>query len=242
MRKALITIIVLLIVAIGGSLYYVRSRGASLLSQYLSSAMGVPVTVDSVEISWNRFAINGLNIHNSQGSVLESAFNAPHILFDIDFMTLWKDKIHATMIHFESPTIGIELYNLTGSDNNWARIINHIPKDQHSHSDKKLYIDTLLITPLHIALYNKAMGGTTTMLNPISKIELHNIGDSESALSYDDALNIIAQAIIRAVIKQTGLNTLLQGVLQLPNGVLDNVLEPLPKAIKNPIKGLFGIK
>ncbi|MBJ7449069.1 MAG: hypothetical protein JHC93_01765 [Parachlamydiales bacterium] len=230
MRKVLLTLFLLLVIIAAVGLFIMRSRAASYLSEYLTETMQVPVHVGDIKISFTRVSVIDLTIENPPNSAIKYAFQAPRIDIDYVFSSAFKEIRRVREIYLDNPTVGIEIYNLTGSDNNWARIItnmNNNPAPQSISPKGKPHsveIETLLVEPLHITYYNKSSGGSPTSLTPIDKIELHNIGTANHSISYSQALNAIAQTIIMEIIKQRGLMNLLQGVTRIPQDLLESIL------------------
>lgn len=244
MRKFLLLLLIVILVVVGAGLYYIKIHGEKILEEHLSEALGVPVTIERLHIGWNHIKLSDCRISNPEAGHIDYAFIAPEIRIDLNFLSLFTHEIEVSNIFFKNPTIGIELYNLSGTDNNWNRLIGHIPhQEEKTANEKTIYIEHLLIEPLNIQLYNKPTSNKPVFLDPIPKIDLHNIGSRNDALPLNDALNIIAQAIITAVSNKVGLTNLLYGVFQFPGNSVEKILSPVDKVIKTPftlIKKLFG--
>ncbi len=107
MKRALIIGAIAALVLAGAATYYLASSLDSLIAQliehYGSEMMGVPVRVDSVELSLTegRGSIHGFRVGNPPGYAAGDAFRLGEITLDLD-----TEKLGATLIVLDELTVG----------------------------------------------------------------------------------------------------------------------------------------
>ena len=115
MKKLLIGIFVILILAVAGGVYYVVANLDPIIKtaieKYGSETTQTAVKVDNVLIRLTRgsAAINGLTIANPDGFSLPYAFSLGQIASDIDVDKTTKDKIAIELISISAPQIFYEI-------------------------------------------------------------------------------------------------------------------------------------
>ncbi|MCH9625956.1 MAG: hypothetical protein S4CHLAM123_11410 [Chlamydiales bacterium] len=139
----------------------------------------------------------------------------------MSLFALFKKIIYVDKIKLQNPTLGIELYNSSGSENNWARLLNGFP----SGNGKKFVIRKLVILNLRFDVTRS--NGKPVSIPPLPYLELHNLGE-KGALTLSQLGQVIFQALLQTVVSQGHLGALLDNVRHLPQDVLESVRSTLP--------------
>ena len=218
----------------------------SIVSGYLSKVLNLPVSIESLDISLNQITIQDLHIKNPKNSKLESAFTAQKIQLNVPLFNFFDSHVVISQVNIQSPFIGIEMYNASGSDNNWSQIIEQLnqPSSENSNettkNNKTFTIEQLTISDLHIQAYNKALNGKLLEPAPIKLIELRNLGkDNPQALK--KLFSIIAFSLLKEITLKNHLEGILKDIQGPVKESLNLILSPLkdnetlnlPDPIKN---------
>ena len=115
MKKTLLIIVILIILAIAGSLYYVLTNLDALVKQaiekYGSQATQTSVRVNSVAIKLQEgsAAINGLTVANPPGFSLPNAFMLGEVATRLDIKALTEEKIVIDEVRVLAPQVFYEI-------------------------------------------------------------------------------------------------------------------------------------
>jgi hypothetical protein len=226
MKKLIfMTFVLVLVLLIGGTgvAYMYRTQ---LLSSILSKTLEVPSSIQEINFSSSGATIKELHIQNPKGCTLKDAL----LVKTIDIKLAWKDAIKTTLgfgskkiiirsIAIDSPQMAVEIFNLTGSDTNWSRILN-TGTTSSEPSSIDLQIDTLLLTNIQLQAKYHILGKADFNPAPVAKIEIHNIG-SDSDVTTKQLIFIVFKVLMSQAASQLNLKTLvpemlLQKVIPLP--------------------------
>jgi len=116
MKKILIGLAVIVVIAIGGGLYLYSNLGGiikSAVETYGSEATKADVTLNSVDLdaTSGKAALNKLSVGNPSGFKTPSAFELGSIAVQIDTSTLSSDTIVINSVLIDGPKITYELAN-----------------------------------------------------------------------------------------------------------------------------------
>lgn len=191
------------------------------MERYLSKKLNGRVKIDEVHIRWEGLTLENLRLKNPSKSTLPYAFEAQSIDLEIPLVDLWKRKIHLHRVRIKDPILYIEMYNSSGSDNNWGRILNGFP----SSDDKLLSIDHLSLTNLQF----KAMRSTgkSFTIPAVPFLEFENLGYKKSV-----ALNQIAKLMFESILVKMTHKPYL--------GSLLNQVKPMSKEMKQSVSGSYS--
>jgi|GEM_PF-4484560 len=220
MKKILLIILVSFLVILG----FVWISKGSLLARYLSRELGTPVSIKSLSYSPEKVSIVGLNVYNPKGSRTQNALQIDLTRIYCPIGELFRKTTNINQIIMENINLGVELYNTSGTDNNWARILYNNEKRQVHQED--FFIKSLVLKDLSVTLTRS--NGNTRTFGPIS-IELQNISSKTAGKDIETA---IMNQIIFEIMKQFNLPELIKQVD--PSGVIEKVL---PSININPING-----
>ena len=141
------------------------------LERFLSQKLNAKVNVDDVEFGLNQIIIKGLRIKSPSPATLFYAFEGETITIELNFLQLCKNTVGIKQITLQDLTINIELYNLTGSDNNWARLLCECP---HIGEKQNFKIDQLNM--INIKFNTLRSTGNKIALPTISQLTLKQQG------------------------------------------------------------------
>lgn len=115
MKKAILGVFVLLIIAVAGGVYYVVTNLDSIvktaIEKYGSETAQTAVKVDNVliKLTEGSASINGLTIANPDGFSLPYAFSLGQIATDIDVEKTTKDLVALELINVSAPQVFYEI-------------------------------------------------------------------------------------------------------------------------------------
>ncbi len=213
-------LVVLIVAVVGGG--YLWSTRISTLERFFSKWLNTKVTIEDVHLGWGKLSIEGLKIVNPSQSTYPYAFQGGLIAVEIDPFELFKKIIHIERIKIQNPTIGLELYNSSGSDNNWARLLSSLPS---GGGERKFIVKKLTILNLRISAIRS--NGKEISIPSIPYLVFENLGE-RGALTLSQLGHVIFQTILQSLTSKTHLKAILDEVGALPMGIVEGVTSTLP--------------
>ena len=239
MKKIIVIVLVVIVLAVA-TLWVQR---APLVSWGMTRVLGVPVSIGSIDVSANSVAIRNLDIHNPAGTKIKSAFKAEKIEVRAKPTTLlFGDVVKIEAITLNNAFLGVVLYNLTGSDNNWGRIMKNVSTEGAKEKEKKkdakeakgLVVKLVGLYDINVQAYSRPL--RRDVANPqISKIEIKNIGSEKDPASVAELFDAIARELLGRISGEGGLQNLMQDV---PRSFGD-IPKLVPEGGGGGLKGLF---
>lgn len=213
MRRGFISIVILLIVIF--SLAWISKTAVT--SFLLSKALRVPVTIERMAYSPGHTSMDDLHIENPRGSKTVTAFFAKYIEIDATLSEVFGKIMTIDTIEIDNITIGVELYNDTGTDNNWKRIL--FPKGKAEKSvknsenkpkqGKKYLIRNLVLRNITVIVTDSS--GKATTYGPIDQMQFSNISD-ETGFPVDEIEKAVFDLILKSIFQKYNLLNLLKSV------------------------------
>lgn len=236
MLKKIGIAVLLLIVAIGGALFWLRGNMDGLvknaIEKYGSEMTKAPVKVASVEIkpADGRGIIRGLSIGNPAGFKTDHALNVAVIDVDIDIATVAKDVVTIRKIEIVAPDI---IYEKGDAQTNFDALQRNIagyvgPAEKKDNSGGKKLIVTELVVRDAKANANAAFMGDTKVSVGLPNIALHDLGKAKGGVTGGE----LGQEIVNALKQQLSRSF-----------SFDNLSKSAVRAQEkaaSAIKGLFG--
>ena len=110
LKKTLISVVFLLLLAGGGLFFYLDSIVKSGIEVVGSNLLGTAVTVDSVSLSplSGQGSISGLRVENPEGFESQHAFELDSVLVSIDVNSVFTDAAEIESIVIMQPVITYE--------------------------------------------------------------------------------------------------------------------------------------
>ncbi len=206
----------LVIAAILGISIYVYINLGSLIKTgietYAPPILDVPVSVDSVSLMplSGSGDISGFTVANPKGYSEGTAIGLGKANVDIDTKSLAEDTIVINHIVVDAPTINF--IQLDSTRNNFSQLIDNITKNSSSSAtpendtstdtaptaenttEKKLIIDKLLISNIHIAASSPLLPNETIKV-PVPDIKLEALGRSTNGAAPAELAKQIASQL-----------------------------------------------
>jgi hypothetical protein len=227
----LLLVVVVVVLLVGGVLWY---QAPWLLSNLLSSRYGAPVKIESISFHSNGFTIKGFRIENWEGSAVKDAFAADEVRITMNPWDLFTDEIYIKEIDFNNATLGIELYNPKGTDNNWVRILERmeIGKSRDPKATRKRYfVDNVTVDRLDIHLYSHPLKAYVDV-EPLQNLRLTEV-DPDKPLAIGPVTAAVYRAVLAKVSEQALLPKVIKGVVEKPAQLLEGVLRLFRPAPEN---------
>lgn len=196
MKKIILGIVVLLVVAIGGGAYWFYSSLDSLVQQaiemYTPDITQTRVKVSAVKLSLadGSGAINGLVVGNPKGFKTDHAVKAGAIELAVDPASLAKDVIVIRKIAVVAPDLNYETSDAGANfdviqknvQGYIERTIGKPDPAKKSGPGKKLIVEHLAIHDAKVNYAPALMGGKSITL-PVPNIDLRNIGKAKGGVT-----------------------------------------------------------
>ncbi len=226
--SSLLLTLAFLVVVIGAGYFWINKE--SVFAHFISKKLHADVMIKQVKIGWDELEIRGLRIKNPKKSTLLYAFEGGSIKIQTPLINLWRDLVQIDLITIEDPTLSVEFYNSSGSDNNWSKLLRAFPATEHG---KTFIIDKLLITNLQI----KAMRANQKeiLLPPLPRLEFDNLG-GKHPLTLAQLGRVIFQSILSNLTAAPYLGKILDNVPSLPKGYLEGIESSLPERTRGAVK------
>ena len=200
---------------------YIYTYRAEFLSAELSKALDVQVKIKSIGLTKNGLKIKGLRLHNPPDCTAKNALIIDKILLKTDLSEILKiitginsDKIFIDQIKIDKPEMNIELFSITGSDNNWKRILAKVAAAKKATSSRQFEVKKVILTNVQLEANFHALPKTILKPAPIEKIELKNVGSGHP---------VDIRAVIHEILKQLTEHSSKQlGLDQMQSAKLDS--------------------
>lgn len=224
--RFIIIIVILIVIAAFVVIWIEREKIAS---KVLSNMLKTEVTIGEIDLSLtlSTLTVKDIVVYNppNSPSKTQHALVVKSFLLKLQPTTLFKKVIHINEIFLDRVHFNVELYNTTGSDNNWSRIINNATQGTSTPSQKapaepskdetKFILDLFKIKDLTLNVYSQGAVGVNLKAKPVSDFEIKDIGTSKPVTS-GQLVNIIGSSLLSYVAKEYALNSLLNDTMKLP--------------------------
>jgi hypothetical protein len=208
MKKALVALAVLLVIALAG-LWWLRSNVdhlvASAVTRYGGAMTGATVKIESVNLDTanGRGSLRGLTVGNPRGFKLPYAFKANTIEVELDLRTLTDDVVTVRKIAVLAPEIGYEKgQTQTNIDAIQKNIADYLGPSAPGSKGKKLIVQDLVIRNAR-AIARAPLVGDQTATVSLPDIHLRNLGQTQGGLTPgelgQEVTNAVEQKLISTV-------------------------------------------
>ncbi|MDB6081199.1 MAG: hypothetical protein JWO53_471 [Chlamydiia bacterium] len=215
MKKIILGAFFGVLIAVSSLIVYGYANRVELLTKALTLAIGVPVQIQEIDLTKQGAVIRGLKIHNPHGCKLPHALIAEKITITLNWIRLLehmvnfrKLKLTIDSIHIDAPIMGLELFNPTGSDNNWSRMFASSADAPESSASIDLMIDEFLMTHVKLKVEYHCFTEASLRPQPIARIELKNIG-SNTDVGMKQLFQVISKVLLNEAASSLNLKTLL---------------------------------
>lgn len=175
------------------------------LSSYLTSRLGTKTEIERVKLGTHTVKLEKVKI--ASPGRLPHAFEAQEVLLDAPLSRYWGETIHLDSFLIENPIFSIELFNSSGSSNNWVPILKNFP--QSEGGGRRFVIDRLVLSNVQFQVIKS--NGKFIHLPTIPYLEFQDIG-KKRGLTTGEIGRVIFQTILSVVTKESGLSKILNNV------------------------------
>jgi len=236
--KAIITLFVIIVIALGVGVYYIDSIAKKAIEYGGTEALGVTTSLDSIDIALmdGRTSMQNLSIANPQG------FDAPQLMqlgkgtLAVNLKSLAQDTIVIPEISFSDLTLNIEQKDRTSNvkklmDSMAARTPadtagKQAPQEKGSgKAVKQFIVKRVVLNNIKVNAKVSAMNNVLTDTSvTIPSIQLKDIGKSSDGLPMEAIIKELVNAILNASINNSGaLSSSLAGLLEGKAINIDNL-------------------
>lgn len=262
MKKVLIALVLLVVLAVGGISLYVNEIIGTAIERAGTYAMGVDTRVGFVRLRLTRadFRMNRFRIGNPAGFDEPSFLTLGSATIDVDPGTLRKPVIVIPEIRLDDIDVALER---KGNKTNYGVILNNVgrfergkpagkaPPAEAPASQKRFIVNRILITNVDAYVeWSKLAADQTGLKVRIPEIELKNVGaENAEGVAMAELSNIVLKAILGSVARYGGdlpgailgsLNGGLQGVERVPGVVVSGLGGSAAEKVGKAVGGEVG--
>jgi hypothetical protein len=203
-KKLIIGVVLLLLVAVGGTVYYLDSlvqRGIEVVG---TQVLGTQVTVSGVSLSplSGQGSISGLTIANPEGFDSAYAFELGEISLALDIASLSTDVVEISSIVIDSPRI---TYETNLRNDNIRALLRNVsgegsadePVDDTSNPGKDLLIREFRMLNPQLDVVTQIASAPIAMPD----IVINDIGTGENGVSAEELLRLVLGRVNRAIVE-----------------------------------------
>ena len=210
MIRAVIAVLVLLVVAVGLSIYFLGSivkKGVETVGPQIT---GTEIKLDSATLSLlsGSGKLKGLLVGNPQGFKSPSAIKVGSVSVGVAPGSLLSGKVHVKEVRVEAPEITFE-GGLKG--NNLGKLLDNVQAGtggsektatpENKAASRKLQVDDFVITGgrINLSLDLSVLGGKSATV-PLPEIHLTNLGSGPDGITAGDLTAKVLKELLQAAI------------------------------------------
>ena len=191
----------------------------NIVAHFLTKDFGVPVSIENITYSKNVLSLKKLDISNPKNSKTKTAFFSNTLDIKSTMKEIREEVLTIDSITLNDLKIGIEFYNKSGSENNWATIMQMPPAKKKSDKKRKYLIKRLTLNNIGVTLAKP--DGTRQTFPTIEKLEFYNISD-ETGFPIDEIEKAIAHAVLKSILQKFSLENILKTIS--PQNIIKTIL------------------
>ncbi|MDA0279735.1 MAG: hypothetical protein O3C29_04750 [Proteobacteria bacterium] len=241
-KKILISVVFLLLLAGGGLFFYLDSIVKSGIEVVGSSVLGTAVTVDSVSLSplSGQGSISGLRVENPEGFESQYAFELDSVLVSIDVNSVFTDTVEIESIVVMQPIITYET-KIT-SDNIRTLLANLDEGDVAASDPESAEESEQQIIIREFQMVDSQLNFVSALLSApitLADIEIRDIGTEGGSSSAANAVRVVLQELVASILNSDdlpGLDGLRESVEdRIQDGAqrIEEVVEDLGGRLRN---------
>ena len=230
-----------------GFFSYLFIHRAEFASIILTKTLKTSVRVDEICLSKRGIQVVNFRISNPEGCMLKKAFSTDRISVMLAWRELLKvitgigaSHIELSEIAIHRPYIGLELFNDSGSDNNWKRLFDTLPPSTVTASSRRFSVEKLIITKIRVQMLRRTASLTTINPPVIARLDITKLGEN-SPLTAEELLHSTFMLLLDEVASDLKLGAIMQGIKRLPLDITKTTLQApveVSKSILNAIDTL----
>lgn len=241
-KKILISVVFLLLLAGGGLFFYLDSIVKSGIEVVGSSVLGTAVTVDSVSLSplSGQGSISGLRVENPKGFESQYAFELDSVLVSTDVNSVFTDTVEIESIVVMQPIITYET-KIT-SDNIRTLLANLDEGDVAASDPESAEESEQQIIIREFQMVDSQLNFVSALLSApitLADIEIRDIGTEGGSSSAANAVRVVLQELVASILNSDdlpGLDGLRESVEdRIQDGAqrIEEVVEDLGGRLRN---------
>ena len=233
--RVVVVLLVLLVVAVGASIYFLGSivkKGVETVGPQIT---GTEIKLDSATLSLlsGSGRLKGLLVGNPEGFKTASAIKVGAVSLGVAPRSVFSDKVHVKEVRVEAPEITFE-GGLKG--NNLSRLLDNVQAASGSSdkpgatakdktSSKKLQVDDFVISggKINLSIDAGPLGAKSATV-PLPEIHLANLGSGPDGITSADLTAKVLKELLQAAIPAAE-----KAVVDLSKGVTTGVVKEAGK-------------
>lgn len=230
MRKALFYALVFFFVLLCFGGFYSWKYKEALLSNLLSRAFSVPVSMERVDVCAWGIKVQDLCISNPPNGRMGEALKAKNFQLKIDPLSLFGDTFVIKDIFLDGAFFGLEMYDLKGKKNNWEQLLSNLSSSKELSEDKSesmegrrkergVVIKKIFFKDVQFKIVNPVLGSSQTR---ISEFSVENIGEG-GRVSSRKTIELIVKTMISYMSKLPKFQGFLKNAVNLPKNIVEEV-------------------
>lgn len=240
-KKILISVVFLLLLAGGGLFFYLDSIVKSGIEVVGSSVLGTTVTVDSVSLSplSGQGSISGLRVENPEGFESQYAFELDSVLVSIDVNSVFTDAVEIESIVIMQPII---TYETKITSDNIRTLLANLDEGDAASSDPESAEDSgQQIIIREFRMVDSQLNFVSALVSApitLADIEIRDIGAEGGSSSAANAVRVVLQELVTSILSSDlpsldGLRESVEGRLQDGAQRVEEAVEDLGGRLRN---------
>jgi hypothetical protein len=241
-KKTLISVVFLLLLAGGGLFFYLDSIVKSGIEVVGSNLLGTVVTVDSVSLSplSGQGSISGLRVENPEGFESQYAFELDSVLVSIDVNSVFTDAAEIESIVIMQPVI---TYETKIASDNIRTLLDNLDEGDAPSSDPETEDDSAQqIIIREFRMVGSQLNFVSALVSApitLADIEIRDIGAEGGSASAANAVRVVLQELVASILNSDdlpgldGLRESVEGRIQDGAQRVEEAVEDLGDRLRN---------
>ena len=234
-KKTLISVVFLLLLAGGGLFFYLDSIVKSGIEVVGSSLLGTAVTVDSVSLSplSGQGSISGLRVENPEGFESQYAFELDSVLVSIDVNSVFTDAAEIESIVIMQPVI---TYETKIASDNIRTLLDNLDEGDAPSSDPETEDDSAQqIIIREFRMVGSQLNFVSALVSApitLADIEIRDIGAEGGSASAANAVRVVLQELVASILNSDDLPGL-DGLRESVEGRIQDGAQRVEEAVED---------
>jgi hypothetical protein len=234
-KKTLISVVFLLLLAGGGLFFYLDSIVKSGIEVVGSNLLGTEVTVDSVSLSplSGQGSISGLRVENPEGFESQYAFELDSVLVSIDVNSVFTDAAEIESIVIMQPVI---TYETKIASDNIRTLLDNLDEGDAPSSDPETEDDSAQqIIIREFRMVGSQLNFVSALVSApitLADIEIRDIGAEGGSASAANAVRVVLQELVASILNSDDLPGL-DGLRESVEGRIQDGAQRVEEAVED---------
>ena len=234
-KKTLISVVFLLLLAGGGLFFYLDSIVKSGIEVVGSNLLGTEVTVDSVSLSplSGQGSISGLRVENPEGFESQYAFELDAVLVSIDVNSVFTDAAEIESIVIMQPVI---TYETKIASDNIRTLLDNLDEGDAPSSDPETEDDSAQqIIIREFRMVGSQLNFVSALVSApitLADIEIRDIGAEGGSASAANAVRVVLQELAASILNSDDLPGL-DGLRESVEGRIQDGAQRVEEAVED---------